>query len=362
MADAQSPRYAASGHLLFQRASSDELMSVRFDAARLAATGPPVRLASVARTFDGGAAYAIARDGTLIYSQPGEVADQVGYTLVAVDRSGTESVLLEEWGGYAQPRISPDGRLLLYRRIATAGCQLWTLDLVRGTRTRVTVEGDNHDPVWHPGGREISWARAVSTGSRIEQAPVDRSDAPTSLVTSRLSLSPYSWSPDGLTLVYVQSGEATASDIWILDRRDGQQRPFAATRFADDQPAFSRNGGWLAWISDESGRNEVYVQRATGDGGRLQISVGGGHSPVWSPDGRELYYVEGQRLMSVGVRLEGTPEVARPMPIVEGSYAWERPGNYDVLPDGRFVFIKRHGAIGGTAVLRVVVNGLSTLR
>jgi Tol biopolymer transport system component len=361
----RSPRYVSSGQLFFQRLGSDDLFVTRFDPAALSATGEPLRVATIAWVNEL-AAYAVADDGTLIYSAPGETAEQTRYSIVSVDREGQERVLLDEAGGYAQPRVSPDGRFILYRVIAQPFCDLWTLDLTRGTRTRVTFEGDNHDPIWEPNSRDITWNSQLPTGFELRSGPIDRSRPVRTLLKGSEMLAPGAWTRDRRMLAYVESESsgglaarpsATASAINLFDAERGGSHPFVKTRFQERHPAFSPDGRWIAWVSNETGRDEVYIKHVTGGEGRLQISTDGGMSPVWSPDGRELFYGAGSQLMSVTMKLGATAQASRPRRVLEGPYTWERPENYDIMPDGRaFVFIKRAGNVGSAAVLRVVLN------
>jgi Tol biopolymer transport system component len=360
MTGARSPRYLASGHLFFQRSGSDDLMLTRFDPASLSASGDPQRLATIA-VVNEVAAYAVADEGTLIYSAPGETAEDTRYSIVAVDRGGNERVLLDAPGNYAQPRVSPDGQSILYRQVGVPFCDLWTLDLARGIRTRVTVEGDNHDPLWHPNGRDIVWTTQLPSGFEVRMGPVDRSRPVRTLVKGSEGLSPASWTRDGRLLAYIEIGPGPSpsahSTIHLLDTQTGETRRLTTSRFRELTPAFSPDGQWIAWASDETGAFEIYIQRVSDGSGRLQVSTQGGTFPTWSSEGRELFYSESARLMRVTLQLGADPKAGRPERLVDGPYAWERFGNYDVMPDGRsFVFVKRAGLVGNAAILRVVLN------
>jgi serine/threonine-protein kinase len=364
ISDGRSSRYASSGHLFYQRSESDDLMVVGFDPERAMVSGTARRVTTVARVNEV-AAFAVADDGTLAYSMPGEVTDWTRYTLVAVDQDGKERVLLDEIGTYAQPRVSPDGQKLLYRRISQPYCDLWTLDLARGTRTRVTIEGDNHNPLWHPNSTDISWSSELPSGHELRMGPIDRSRPVQTLAKGTQEFAPASWSHDGTTLAVVrpsasdsvrQRADDLTFDIDFLGATSGSTRPFLATPFSESQAAFSPAGEWIAWVSNESGRNEVYIERVSG-GGRLQISTEGGNYPVWSSDGRKVHYSDGSRLMAVDLPRGQTQQPGRPRVALEGAYAWDRSDNYDVIAGGRgFVVVKRTGQLGATATLRVVLN------
>jgi serine/threonine-protein kinase len=364
LSGAHSPRFLASGHLFFQRNGTDDLMVTRFDPTRLAPAGEPQRVAPSA-TVNSVATYGVADDGTLIYSAPGETAENTRYSIVAIDREGHERVLLDALGSVGQPRVSPDGRSILYRVVGTPYCDLWTLDLERGTRTRVTVEGDNHEPAWHPGGRDVTWSSQLASGYELRIGPVDRSRPVRTLLKANVNLVPGNWTRDGRLLAYYEisgsaAGPASSPDarstIHILDTQTGDTRRLTGARFRERDPAFSPDGQWIAWASNETGRFEIYIQRVRDGSGRLQISTDGGTYPVWSTGGGELFYAESSRMMRVALRLGSTPHAGRPERHFDGPYAWERFGNYDILPDGSFAIIKRAGAVGNAAILRVVLN------
>jgi eukaryotic-like serine/threonine-protein kinase len=362
VSDARRPRYTAGGHLLFQRRSSGDLVAVRFDPARLEVESDPVRLAVAAHVVDS-PAFAVSQEGTLIYSGPGDTSEESGFTTVAVDRSGTETMLVSEEGSWAEPRISPDGRTLLLRVVTSPDCVLWTVDLARGTRTRVTFEGDSHNATWRGDGW-LAWGSQAEGTRRIRTAPAAHPTKIMDVATGERDRVPESWSPDGTRLAFTETHPETGQDVWVLGAENGTAAPFAASTFNEHTARFSGDGRWIAFVSDESGRDEVYVQPATGDGGRLQISVQGGTSPLWSPRGGELFYVAGNQLMAVDIQLgQGPPEIGLPRKVLDGPYVLERLGNYDITPDGRrFVLVRRRGDSDPTATLRVVLNWTAALR
>jgi serine/threonine-protein kinase len=359
--DARAPRYSASGHLVYQR-SAGEVMAVRFDGVRNDIVGEPVRVATAA-TLANKAMFDVAANGTLIYSEPGDVAAQSGFTLVSVDRKdGAEHPLLTLPGTWASPRWSPDGRTLAYRSISNPNCEIWLLDVARGARTRATFDDDSHDPVYARDGR-LAWGR-LTKGTRILQ--VARPDRPADLTTLAAAdheRSPESWSPDGTQLIFTESHPANAGDLWIYSAATVTARPLVATPFDEREAAISPVGRWMAYVSNESVRYEVYVQRLDGSGGRTPVSAAGGRGPVWSPDGKELFFAEGAKLMGVAINLGSTPPaIGAARVVVQGPYLWERPDNYDLSPDGlRFAFVKRPAGADPIATLRVILNWPATL-
>jgi Tol biopolymer transport system component len=360
--DARTPRYSATGHLVYQR-TSGEVMAVRFDASRGEVVGEAQPIAAAA-TLAGQAMFDVAGNGTIIYSEAGDVAAQSGFTLVAVDRkSGLEHPLLTEPGTWSSPRWSPDGRSLAYRSISNPNCEIWLLDVARGARTRATLAGDSHDPVYARDGR-LAWGGVVSETRVLQVARPDRPADITTLVPAGRERTPESWSPDGSQLIFTEIPRGGNGDLWIYSAATREARPLIATGFDEREAEFSPSGLWMAYTSNESGRYEVYLQRADGSGGRTPASANGGRGPLWSPDGRELFFSEGAKLMAVTINLGAVPPaigVARTA--VQGPYIWERPDNYDLSPDGqRFAFVKRPAGAAATATLRVVLNWPSLLR
>lgn len=354
--DAQTPRYAPTGHLLFRRRSSGELMAAPFDAAEAVVRGTPIALAEVAQVVDSGA-LAVSRDGTLIYSSPVDADAQSAQTIVSIDRDGNETTIVEQIARWAHPRFSPDGRSVLFQFIASPNCDLWTLDLARGTRTRATLVGDNHDPLWHPSGDRLTFSSQLGESRAVYSGQVDRASQTEVLTEGEYSRSPESWTHDGAELAFSEAHPDSGRDIWIWTAATGQVRRLLATRFKEEQAAFSPDDRWIAYVSNEPGRDQVYLQPYGRDGARVQISTDGGTGPIWSRDGRELFYAAGSRLMVVDIDPGGARPPGRPTVLVEGPYVWERPRNYDVSPDGRrFLFVKRPPVGESGATLRVVFN------
>ena len=318
-----------------------------------------MRIANAAFVADA-PAFDVSRDGTIIYSAPNDTAVPAGFTAVLVDRAGRETTVVAQKAAWSEPRVSPDGRTLVLRDITTPNCVLWSVDLQRGIRTRVSFEADNHNPVWRPDG-QLTWGAAVEGVRGIVLGRVDRASVSvTDLARGEFERVPDSWTRDGRVLAFTEVHPERGQDIWMFDSTSGEARPFVSSNYREQQPRFSPDGHWLAYMSNASGRPEVYVQRVAENGARLQVSVEGGHSPVWSPDGKELFYVEQNALMQVTIDLtRAQPDISPPRKLFDGGYVWERLGNFDVTPDGRsFVFIRRTDDSDPAATLRVLINWL----
>jgi Tol biopolymer transport system component len=261
-----------------------------------------------------------------------------------VDRSGRIQPLFEKPGDLYGPRFSPDGKRIAFSR-GDANQDVWIADVDRGTLTRVTLEpSEEFDPIWSPDGTRIAYAsERRSLPPQVFSRPADGSGDEKLLWKSEDALFPQSWAPDGTAIACLRIRPDGGSDIWILPT-DGNRRPtpFVATPFLEAQPEFSPDGRWIAYASNESGRFEVYARPYPGPGGKLQASNDGGFEPVWSRDGKELFYRSGPKMMAVTVQ---PGSFGKPVMIFEQSGLYREPNLerrlYDVAPDGsRFVMLR----------------------
>ena len=215
--------------------------------------------------------------------------------------------------------------------------------------------------------------------------PSDGSGAPERLTTSDNIQSPTSWSSDGRFLTFyersIAGGSSTGRDIWVLPL-EGERQPqaFLQTSFDESAPVFAPNGQWIAYVSNESGRNEIFVQPYAGPGGKWQISTEGGVEPVWNPNGQELFYRNGGQMMAVEIEVgqASTPvssgQAGRPVAttfsagtptmLFEGAF---RSGNvaradYDVTPDGQRFVMVQVGSLLGASQINVVLNWFEELK
>jgi Tol biopolymer transport system component len=343
------PRYAPSGHLVY--AQGGILMAVPFDPQRLDVTGTAVPVAEgVLQSLSTGAAqYSFSSRGSLVYVSGGVQSAQ--RRLVWVSRNGEEKPLTAPAHAYVFPRLSPDGRRVAVT-IQDQETQVWLYDLPRETLTRLTFEGNqNYNSVWTPDGKRIAFESTKEGPLNIFWRLADGSGGLERLNTSEYTNAPMSWSPDGQLLAFIEVNPTTQRDIWVLRMGDaspgsGQVRkaqPFLRTPFDETEPRFSPDGRWLTYISDESGRYEIYVQPYPGPGGKWQISTEGGTEPMWNPNGRELFYRSGGKMMAVDIATQPGFTAGTPRMLFEGGYepAPVPITNYDVSPDGqRFLMIK----------------------
>ena len=362
---ATHPRYALSGHLLYAQAGN--LMAAPFDLQRLALSGAPVPVVEgvLQSTSTGAAQYSISGTGTLIYVSGGIQASQ--RKLVWVTRNGTEQPVAAPPRAYLFPRLSPDAKRVA-AGIADQETQIWQYDLLRETLSRFTFEGKvNLSAVWSPDGKRVAFQTTKDGQTNIFWQRADGSGGLERLANSEFVQVPMSWSPDGQFLAYIEINPTTGYDIWVLRLSDRKAQPFVRTPFSESAPRFSPDSHWLAYISNESGRYEVYVQPYPGPGGKWQISSEGGTEPVWNPNGRELFYRNGSKMMVVDVAVQPSFAAGKPRLLFEAQQYLPSPAtspNYDVSADGqRFLMLKSSEA--GEAALtqiNVVQNWFEELK
>jgi eukaryotic-like serine/threonine-protein kinase len=241
--------------------------------------------------------------------------------------------------------------------------------------TRFTFEGSLNNPaVWTPDGKRIAFSSNKEGVQNIFWQLADGSGGLERLTTGDYAQIPMSWSPDGQLLAFFEVNPTTGYDIWVQQMGapsagSGQLRkaqPFLRTTFNESVPKFSPDGNWLVYVSDESGRYEIYVQPYPRPGGKLQISTEGGTEPVWNPNGRELFYRNGDKMMAVDIATQPSFAAGKPRMLFEGKYQ-PTPGtapNYDVSPDGqRFLMLKPSGsAEAAPTQINVVLNWFEELK
>ena len=355
-----NPHYAPSGHIVFAR--SGAILAVPFDLSNLEVTGSPVTLIEGVRIEEWGAAqFALSTDGTLVYAS-GERA-WIG-NLTWVDHQGNSKALPAPAQAYGPLTLSPDGQRVALT-VVGATSDVYVYDLTRNAFNRLTTEGWNYRPVWTPDGKRIIYQRGTGPNqSQIVSQLADGSVSEEVLSTSEVAQWPSTLSSDGKVLAFQQNDPETAMDLYILPL-DGDRQPYSwlKTKFNEWGSSISRDGKWIAYTSDESGQYEIYVRAFSGSGGKRQISVAGGEEVTWSPDGRTLFYREGQRWMSVAVQTQPDFSAETPKFMFEGSYLNVPGVSYDVAPDGqRFMMLEESVKQPPTTRLNVVLNWFEELK
>jgi eukaryotic-like serine/threonine-protein kinase len=360
---ATQPRYAASGQLVYAQGAT--LFAVPFDPQRLTLTGAavPVLEGVLQSPSSGAAQYSLSAIGSLVYV-PGNVqVDQ--RRLVWVTRNGAEQPVAAPARAYVFPRLSPDGRRVGVG-FTEQETQEWLYDFSQETLTRFTFGGNNNlNSVWTPDGKRIAFNSNKEGPPNLFWQRADGSGGLERLTTSEYLQFPMSWSPDGQLLAFVEVNPTTGYDIWVLRLSDRKAQPFLQTPFNESVPQFSPDGRCLAYISNESGRWEIYVQSYPGPGGKWLISTEGGTEPVWNRNGRELFYRSGDKMMAVDVATQPSFTAGKPRVLFEGRYnpAQGTTPNYDVSPDGqRFLMIKPSEAEQAPTQINVVLNWFEELK
>ncbi|MFY9529152.1 MAG: protein kinase, partial [Candidatus Acidiferrales bacterium] len=358
------PRYAPSGHLVYAQGGS--LMAVPFDPQRLAVMGTavPVVEGVLQSPVSGAAQYSFSATGSLVYVLGGVQSAQS--RPVWVRRNGVEQPLAAPAHTYLGPRLSPDGRRVAVG-LAEQDNQIWIYDLSRQTLTRWTFEGNvNNRPVWTPDGKRIAFDSNKEGPQNLFWQPADGSGGLERLTTSEYVHVPMSWSPDGQLLAFFEINPTTGFDIWVLRMGDRKAQPFLRTPFNESAPRFSPDGRWLAYVSNESSHNEIYVRPYPGPGGKWQISTEGGTEPAWNPNGRELFYRSSDKMMAVDIATQPSFAAGTPRMLFEGRYE-PTPfpiDNYDVSHDGqRFLMLKpSEQAQAAPTQINVVLNWFEELK
>jgi Tol biopolymer transport system component len=362
-----NPRYSPSGHLLFER--EGRVFAVPFDPHRLEVTGQPVPVLDGVKTSpnSGAADFTVSDTGSLVYLP--ENAYSHDGMIVWVDRKKQVKELAAPARHYGSPHLSPDGqRIAIAIASGSSDSDVWVYEIPHGTLTRLTFDEHSTAPIWSPDGKRIAFATTRPTGPAILVKPADGSGAEETLVAGEsLILVPTSWSSDGKFLAYWAVGSATGRDIWIAPLTgERKPHPFLQTKFNEMQARFSPDSRWIAYQSEESGRYEVYVQPFPGPGGKWQISVNGGTTPVWAQNGRELFYMSSGNFMSVSVTAQpnfsaSTPRiVADYPPFLMGRLS---NGLYDVSADGQqILFVRANVENGPPDEVRVVLNWTEELK
>jgi serine/threonine-protein kinase len=352
-----NPHYLPTGHLVY--AHDGRIFAVPFDPRRLRVTGEamPV-LENVLQSPDGAAQLAISPSGMAAYIS-GESGSGQG-RLVSVTRDGTVTPFAAQIGAYSSPRVSADGRRLLVAKESPAS-DLWVYDIRADSWSQLTYEAGATSPLWTPDGRAVF--NSTKNGPlNLFVTDVARQGPLEPLLASENLQIPGSWTSDGLLLGFVERRLGTGRDMFLLPRGSREARQLIASPADESAPRFSPNGRWLAYVSNLSGQNEVYLRAVSGDDRSQPVSASGGTEPVWSRDGNELFYREGDKMMMVALP-GGTTRLAPARRLFEGEFmrgTMDSP-NYDVMPDGQFVMVQRPQRESAQATIHVLINWFATL-
>ncbi|MGD8376699.1 MAG: protein kinase [Acidobacteriota bacterium] len=334
----------ASGHLIFKRGST--LMAQHFDLDTLEGGGVPVPLATeiTGGTWSwGGAQLSTSRTGALAFHRGAGSA--MLQELLWFDRDGRDEGSIGEPGPYTSPRLSPDGGRLAVQVGGTVG-DIYVIDLARDVRTRLTFDpAPEASPVWSPDGTMVAFSsrrepegiyRRMASGTGQAELVYAAGENDGGIV-------PLDWSPDGREILYTTVDVKMGVGLGIITVADGTSRPLIQDARAQSDGRFSPDGRWLAYISNESDRPELYLRSLEDLGGKWQVSRNGGSYPAWRADGREIYFrAADSMMMAVSVDLSGDAPVlgtAEPL-FPTAAQVGRESGLYDVSDDGqRFVIV-----------------------
>jgi tricorn protease-like protein len=361
--------YVPTGHVVYVQ-SDGVVMARVFDVDGLIATGPPVQLLDQVRTQIGiTPEFTVSRAGTLMYLRSDAAQ---GVIPVRVDRNGVAKPIDSTWvANINSLALSPDGRRLAVSIASDRRIDLWVKDLDTGPLTRLTFEGNlNYRPAWMPDGRTLSFmsdreaGRAFLYSARADGSGVPRREFPPAPDTAQVDEAV--WLEDGRYLIYRTGVVEGYRNIGALRLSDSTRLPLVVNRFDAYGPAVSPDGRWLAYISPESGQEEIYVRPfpAT-DEARYPVSTAGGTQPVWANDGRELFYINGEgMLIAAEVVTSNGFAVGRERVLFSLEPYSIAPFHqaYAVTPDDQFFIMLQEAGAGQRPDLVVVLNWFEELK
>ena len=335
-------------------------MAQPFDAGTRRLSGEAVPIVEGVLTLPG------ALVGVFTTSSEGSLAYQTGSStsnlrLVWRDRAGKELGTLGEPTPQRYPRISPDGRsVAVHVPDPDSGApDIWIYDVRRGLRSRFTFDpAADQTPQWSPDGQSLAFGSArEGSNVAIWTAPVAGTQPPRKVAAGPRDLAPNGWSPDGERIVATAFGGSTPTDVVVVPAAGGDPSPLVAAEFNESNAALSPDGRWIAYQSNETGRDEVYVTSFPVPGRKWQVSQGEGTDPAWRGDSREVYYRDGRGLYAA--------EVDGGKPVLEVGAVrrlFDMPGNfaparqYDVTPDGKRFLVGEPIDTNDASVVTLVLN------
>jgi serine/threonine-protein kinase len=301
LAGASIARAAASDALVFAR--DTDLHAVSFDAARLAISGTPRAIASGLSTARGRAQFALSPAGTLVYAEDAGAANPPMLVVAASSASppSSSSSSSSSWP-FRAGAVAQDGSRLAGVKVEDTRTDIWIAETGRTAATRLTHTGANTAPVWSAEGRTVYFAARSNGAFEIWRRDADGAGAAAKVYGSDRHAFPLAASPDGASLAFLQTGDRTRADIWLLPLAGGAPRPLVEGALDEGAASFSPDATMLAFESAETGRWEIYVVRLR-DGKRVLVSTSGGRRPIWTRDG--LYFQAGRSVMRVAIAAEG---------------------------------------------------------
>ena len=324
-------RYSPTGHLLFMRGNT--LNAVAFDPETLTVGSSPSAVVNgIAHgTADGEGHFAVSDAGHLVYASGG--ATEPNDQLFWIDRTGKAAPMVPTLRRYGSIAISPDGRTAAVT-IEEATYDIWQLDLERDSLTRVSHGGDDLEAVWTADGSRLIWVSSRSGAYNLHWRAADSSSGEERVAPFNDHQFGPSVTADGKHLLFHQVGKKM--DVWLMPFATRKPQPLIATEFHDINAVVSPNGRWVAYVSDRSGRAEVYITSFPTPAGTWPVSVDGGNTPRWMPDSSAIVYEKGTKFFIVPIEDGPRPRAGKPRLLFEGRY----DDDFDIAPDGRIAVIK----------------------
>jgi Tol biopolymer transport system component len=298
----------------------------------------------------------VSDNGRMIYLIGGKQMTEFSW----FDRNGKLLETINQPGRYHEPAESPDGKRVVYGQSG----DLAMFEFGRGASSRFTFDpGEEMSPIWTPDGARVVFASDQKGNIKLFQKPASGAAGEELLLDTPRNAFPDSVSPDGKYLIYeLDGGPEKKFDLWMLPLfGDRTPQPYLSTSFVESHAAFSPDGRWVAYTSDESGRTEVFVQSFPASGGKWQVSIAGGDQPMWSSDGKELYYIAPDRnLMSVAINPGTTFDAGKPAVLfqthVPVTGLTDDRNNYLPSSDGQRFLVNHLVDEGNTQPIVVVLN------
>jgi len=344
--ESYNARYVSSigkrkGHIVFMRQGL--LTAVPFDLEKLVVCGNSFVLSEkIYTTLNpsyGNTYYNVSNNGTLVY-YPARI-QEIEQTLILVDRKGVETILTNKSNWYRYPRFSPKGEQVAVMIGGENRNNIWIHNIKRDNQTLLTTEGNGTYPVWRSKSKEILFQSNRSGSSNLYLKRADGTKDAKQLFPSENIQVGGSWSKDGTLLAFYEVHPTTKRDIWIYNALEDTAFSFLNTSFNERYPAISPDGKWIAYQSDKTGRNEIYITPYPGPIHEQMISNNGGTGPVWSRDGRELFYYEKDMMKIVTIDTSPKLEWETPETLFGGIDLTGGVPDYDIHPDGdKFVMIR----------------------
>ncbi|HKB72063.1 MAG TPA: protein kinase [Thermoanaerobaculia bacterium] len=363
--DVEAQAQYASGHLLFVREGT--LLAQRFSPGSRKLAGDAFPVAEHLQNLSGYSLsmFSASQAGALVYMGGGSL----GLSQLAwLDRSGRQIETIGNPGMIARPKLSHDEKRVAMdvRDPSSANVDVWVFDIARRTQTRLTfAPGFDGYPIWSPDdSRVIFSSDRKNPGDLYEKSSAGTGEERPVLASDALK-APFSWTADGSRIgfqTFSTKAAAQSGDLWTFSFADQKAAPYLQTDFNEGEPVFSPDGKWIAYVSNESGKNEIYVRTFPDTGGKWQISTSGGEDPLWSRDGSEIFYDLGTKLMSVPVKTAPAFEAGTPQLLFEARFRPDNGVQYDVARDGKRFLVDQDVTQSAEAPVTLVQNWLAKKR